>query len=163
MRIVRYIVPAIVAAVVALPGSAAWAQETSVSIIDNEFDPSSIDVEEGTTVTWTNNGDSPHTVTASDDDFSSGNLDPGDSYSQTFDEAGEFDYICEYHEDEGMTGTVIVSAASGNGDTDPTDTPDTEPTDDSLPETGADIWPFLYVAGVFILAGGACLRLDRST
>lgn len=164
MRVVRYLVPGLLAVVIVLSTSAAWAQDASVSVIDNRFDPSQVDVEDGTTITWTNNGDSPHTVTSSDGAFSSGNLDSGDTFSHTFDEAGDFDYFCEYHEDDGMTGSVGVSAASGNGNGngDPTD-PDTDPADEALPQTGADIWGFVYAALVLILAGGAFLRIERST
>jgi plastocyanin len=51
--------------------------------------------------------DSPdHTVTADDDSFDSGTLSNGDTFEQTFDEAGEFAYHCEIH--SSMTGTITV-------------------------------------------------------
>lgn len=164
------------AAALLAPATVAWAQEASVSVIDNEFDPAQIDVSEGTTVTWTNNGESPHTVTASDGSFDSGNLDPGATFSHTFDQAGEFSYVCEYHEGDGMVGSVTVTAAGGNGNggngtgdggdgtDDPTDEADeTAPADETLPQTGADVGAFLYLALAFIGAGALCLRLERST
>ena len=156
--------------------TAAWGQDASVSAIDNEFDPAEIDVSAGTTVTWTNEGESPHTVTASDGSFDSGNLDPGDTFSHTFDQAGEFSYVCQYHEADGMVGAVTVTAEGGNGngngdgtgngdDTeDPTDEADeTDTGDETLPQTGADVGAFLYLALAFIGAGVLCLRLERST
>ncbi len=167
------------AAFLLAPAGAAWAQEASVSVVDNEFDPAQIEVSEGTTVTWTNEGESPHTVTASDGSFDSGNLDPGATFSHTFDQAGEFSYVCEYHEADGMVGAVTVTAEGGNGNggngnggngnggdgadgetEDPTD--ETDETDETLPETGAEVGAFLYLALAFIAAGASCLRLERS-
>ncbi|MDQ4143368.1 MAG: plastocyanin/azurin family copper-binding protein [Actinomycetota bacterium] len=156
-------------------GSPAWAQKASVSAIDNEFDPAQIDVQAGTTVTWTNDGEAPHTVTASDGSFDSGNLDPGQSYSVTFEEAGDFSYICEYHEGDGMVGAVTVAAAGngggngngngdgGNGGGDPTEPAEDDTTDDdTLPQTGPDgLGAFLYLALVLIAAGASFIRLGR--
>ena len=156
-----------------LPASAGWAQESSVSAIDNEFEPAQVDVEAGTTVTWTNDGESPHTVTASDGSFESGNLNPGQSFSYTFDQAGDFSYVCDYHESAGMVGSVTVAEAeddgggnnTGDGTTDdPTDPATTDPADDTLPETGPNgLGAFLYVALVFIGVGSVCLWLDRQS
>jgi plastocyanin len=86
------------------------AQEAvSVSIVNFAFEPASVDVPVGGTVTWTNNGGAPHTVTADDGAFDSGELAPGASFSQTFDAAGTFTYHCNIHPQ--MTGTVNVVAA----------------------------------------------------
>ena len=161
--------------VVVVAPAAAWAQEAAVSAIDNEFDPAQLDVEAGTTVTWTNDGDAPHTVTASDGSFDSGNLDPGQSFSYTFDQAGEFSYVCEYHEADGMVGAVTVAQADGDGNgggngggngdegdggDDPT-TP-TEDDEENLPATGPEgLGAFVYLAAVLIGAGAACLYFDR--
>ncbi|MDE1852852.1 MAG: cupredoxin domain-containing protein [Thaumarchaeota archaeon] len=62
------------------------------------------------TVTWINDDTLPHTVTARDGSFDSGNLNPGQSYNHTFDALGVFDYYCTYH--WWMHGTVVVKAAS---------------------------------------------------
>ncbi len=94
------------AAAEATPEGGDAAGGTSVSIVSFAFDPASVTIDAGTTVTWTNNDTVPHTVTATDGSFNSGNLNPGESFSFTFDEAGTFDYICNYHPN--MTGTVIV-------------------------------------------------------
>jgi plastocyanin len=58
------------------------------------------------TVVWTNDDSVPHTVTADDGSFSSGNLNPGDSYSFTFTTPGTYTYHCSYH--SWMKGTVVV-------------------------------------------------------
>ena len=85
------------------PGSGS----TSVAIIDNDFTPSSVEVPLGGEVVWRHNGQNPHTVTFDDDGPDSGNMDSGDTFGATFDEAGEFSYHCEIH--SSMTGTVTVS------------------------------------------------------
>jgi len=63
------------------------------------------------TVTWTNGDTVPHTVTATDGSFNSGNLNPGQAWSHTFTTPGTYTYYCSYH--SWMKGTVIVLAASG--------------------------------------------------
>lgn len=84
----------------------------SVTIENFAFNPDGVTVPAGTTVTWTNQDDVPHTVTAGTPDapdadlFASGNLGNGDTFSYTFDEAGTFDYFCENH--NSMRGTVTV-------------------------------------------------------
>lgn len=81
----------------------------TVSVGDGVFAPGSLTVAAGDTVTWTNDDDSPHTATAAGQ-FDSGNLDPGQSFSFTFDEPGTYSYVCLYHDD--MTATITVVAAS---------------------------------------------------
>ncbi|CAN5527011.1 hypothetical protein BH09CHL1_BH09CHL1_30390 [soil metagenome] len=71
------------------------------------FLPGELEVAAGTTVTWTNNDSAPHTVTATDGSFQSGTLEQGDTFSFTFETAGEFSYFCEFHAN--MTATVTVS------------------------------------------------------
>jgi plastocyanin len=58
------------------------------------------------TVTWVNNDNMAHTVTASDGSFDSGNLNPGAAYVHTFTSPGIYHYICTYH--IWMQGTVTV-------------------------------------------------------
>jgi plastocyanin len=77
----------------------------AVSIFDLGYDPATLTVATGQTVTWTNDGIEPHTVTF-DDGTDSGTLNAGDSYDRTFDAAGEFSYICTIH--PAMTGVVNV-------------------------------------------------------
>ena len=78
----------------------------AVEIKDFAFNPAALEVPVGTTVTWTNLDTTPHTATALDGAFNSGNLDQGQSYSFTFDRPGTYDYVCLYHPN--MKGTIIV-------------------------------------------------------
>jgi plastocyanin len=78
----------------------------AVEAVDYEFQPAALKVAPGTSVSFTNSGDTPHTFTADDDSFDSGNVDPGDNFEHTFDAAGTFAFHCEYHPN--MEGTVTV-------------------------------------------------------
>jgi nitrite reductase (NO-forming) len=60
------------------------------------------------TVTWVNDDNAPHTVTATDGSFNSGNLNPGQSWTHTFTTPGTYSYRCSYH--LWMTGTIIVKS-----------------------------------------------------
>jgi plastocyanin len=60
------------------------------------------------TVIWTNNDVAPHTVTAKDGSFNSGNMNPGDTFEFTFTQPGSYEYGCSYH--SWMNGTVVVVA-----------------------------------------------------
>lgn len=71
------------------------------------FQPGSLEVTAGTTVTWTNVDPAPHTVTAADGSFDSGQIASGSAFSHTFEAAGTFAYACAIHPT--MTATVIVS------------------------------------------------------
>jgi plastocyanin len=87
----------------------------SVTITDFEFTPATVTVNEGDTVTWTNEGPTVHTATAEDGSFDTGTLRKGDSGSATFTSAGTISYICSPH--PFMKGKVVVQAASsGTGD-----------------------------------------------
>jgi len=81
-------------------------ESASVTIRDFEFDPQTVTIRAGGTVTWTNEGPSVHTATADDGAFDSGNLNRGDSFTQTFDEPGTYPYHCTPH--PFMTAEVIV-------------------------------------------------------
>ena len=77
--------------------------------IDNfSFSPSTLTVHVGTTVTWTNRDDIPHTVVSTDDPraFKSKVLDTDEKFSYTFTKPGAFPYFCSVHPK--MTGKVIV-------------------------------------------------------
>ncbi len=86
----------------------------SVSIIDYAFTPRDLIIPNGATVTWTNTGAMPHTVTANDGSFNSGTLNPGQSYSHTFnynpDMYGTRTYHCTIHPN--MVGTITVQDPS---------------------------------------------------
>ena len=93
------------------PGTVAKAATSQPSVptvaIDNfSFSPAIITVPAGTTLTWVNHDDVPHTVTANDKVFSSGALDTDDRYSHVFATPGTYPYFCAVHTH--MTGQVIV-------------------------------------------------------
>ena len=91
-------------------GVAASAQQApapaEVKIDNFSFGPVTLTVAVGTTVTWTNNDDIPHTVVSTDKVFKSKVLDTGEKFSFTFAKAGEFPYFCSIHPK--MTGKVVV-------------------------------------------------------
>jgi len=70
------------------------------------FAASSTSVNKGTTVTWKNNDNMAHTITADDNSFDSGNLTPGQTFSHTFGATGTVSYHCQIH--PGMKGNVVV-------------------------------------------------------
>ena len=75
--------------------------------IDNfTFTPATLTVLAGTTVTWVNHDDVPHTVTANDKAFTSAALDTDDRFSHTFTAPGTYSYFCTVHPH--MTGQIIV-------------------------------------------------------
>ena len=77
----------------------------AVVVTDFAFDPETTEAKVGEKVTWTiAEGSSAHTVKF--DDEESDSLDAGASYSRSFDEAGEYKYVCGIHPQ--MTGTVAV-------------------------------------------------------
>jgi plastocyanin len=86
--------------------ASAPAAATAVHIANFTFSPATITVKAGTTVTWTNDDDIPHTVVATNGAFRSKVLDTGEHFSFTFAKVGEFHYFCSIHPH--MTGIVIV-------------------------------------------------------
>jgi LPXTG-motif cell wall-anchored protein len=102
---------------VPLIGAAPRAAETkNVAVKDFVFEPKSITINVGDTITWTNEGPAPHTVSADEaEGFESGNLDKGATFSEIFDEVGTFAYYCKYHGSKGgtgMAGSIVVAAAA---------------------------------------------------
>ena len=91
------------------------AQSGAVVISDFQYAPATITVQQGDTVTWTNDGPTPHSATADDGSFDTGIFPAGESRSHTFTQAGTFAYFCTPHPN--MRGTVVVNAAQSDGDT----------------------------------------------
>lgn len=103
--------PATSASATPTPTSTSGGDDTStggvkVTIADSTFSPSKVEVQAGTTVTWTNNDALPHTVTSTVTDdvdsatsglFDSGTLQTGESFSYTFKKAGDYPYECTIH------------------------------------------------------------------
>jgi plastocyanin len=82
----------------------------TVTMDHNTFIPSEITVAPGTTVTWTNTENMPHTVVDANKGFRSKFIAKDASFSFTFATAGEYDYLCSIHPN--MKGKVIVKPAS---------------------------------------------------
>ena len=104
-RAARIVLP--LAALVLWAG-AARAQAAQVSIDNFTFAPAELTVPPGTTVTWTNADDIPHTVVAADRSFRSKPLDTNDHFAFTFGAPGTYAYFCSLHPH--MTGRIIVKA-----------------------------------------------------
>jgi LPXTG-motif cell wall-anchored protein len=155
--------------------SAVAAATENVTISDFQFTPAQITVQQGDTVTWTNEGPTAHSATASDGSFDTGIFSAGGSRSETFDEAGTFAYICTPHPN--MHGTVVVQASSSGGSGDSgsgsgsgsSDTGSTgggstsnsssgsSSSGSGLPATGADAL-LLAIIGVLMLAIGFAIQ-----
>ena len=89
------------------PTPSAQAGATEVRMAGSRFAPLDITVSVGASVTWINDDSLPHTATATDRSWSSGNLAPGDRYSRAFAVAGTYPYVCIYH--PWMQGTITVT------------------------------------------------------
>jgi plastocyanin len=81
-------------------------ETTEVKIDNFSFGPSDLTVPVGTTVTWTNRDDIPHTVVSTDKVFKSKVLDTDEKFSFTFSKAGTYPYFCSIHPK--MTGKIVV-------------------------------------------------------
>src|SRR6266852_5967268 len=82
------------------------ASSAEVKIDNFSFGPGTLTVAVGTTVTWTNRDDIPHTVVSTDGVFKSKVLDTDEKFSYTFAKPGTFPYFCSIHPK--MTGKVVV-------------------------------------------------------
>ncbi|MDB5229187.1 MAG: Blue (Type 1) copper protein [Bacteroidota bacterium] len=79
-----------------------------VFIQDNSYNPSSITVKSGTTVTWTNKGSGQHTVSSDGSGpLNSGTLNANQTYSFTTGTTGTYTYHCNFHSE--MHGTLVVN------------------------------------------------------
>jgi len=84
----------------------ASAASAAVKIDNFVFGPQTLTVPVGTTVTWTNSDDIPHTSVSTEGVFKSKVLDTDEKFSYTFTKAGTYPYYCTIHPK--MTGTVVV-------------------------------------------------------
>jgi amicyanin len=103
-------VGAVIALTVAAPRtpSADAAKSAEVQIANFHYTPPTLVVAPGTTVTWKNADDSPHSVREKSGKFKSAALDTDDTFSQIFTAPGEYDYICSIH--PYMRGKIVVKA-----------------------------------------------------
>ena len=145
--------------------------DTTVDIIDFDYSPGSVTVQTGDTVTWTQSGEEPHTVTADDGSFDSGEMANGETFSMRFDSPGTYAYYCTLHGGaggEGMSAVVIVEGGDesqapsvdngngGNGNGEGSGEPAETAAPGGLPRTGSGppaAWVFalaLVVTGVVL-------------
>ena len=82
------------------------AANVAVKIDNFVFGPQAITVPVGTTVTWTNSDDIPHTAVSTDGLFKSKVMDTDEKFSYTFTKAGTYSYFCSVHPK--MTGQIVV-------------------------------------------------------
>jgi plastocyanin len=150
------------------------AGDPGVTIADFHFSPAATTIHVGDTITWSNNGPSSHTATATGGSFNTGILKKGQSASHTFTQPGTFAYVCQIH--SFMHGTIVV-LASTTSTTSTTSSPTTTPTTTTpsattaaetptpptptLPNTGFNVLAGLG-AGLALLGLGASLRRTRA-
>ena len=156
MRRVSIVAALCMAAVLVFaPAALAQGQNVTVSMEDNYFDQPDITVEPGTTVTWVQTGQNPHTTTSYDGLWDSGIVEGGSggTFSFTFEEPGTYGYYCIPHEAQGMSGTVTVAGGAGDSAT--------GGAQGQLAETGGP--PLVVLSGTLALAlcGFAALVLLR--
>lgn len=87
------------------------ATETTVSIKEMSFNPHTIIIATGTTVTWVNDDNTNHSLTSKDGWFNSETMEPGDSFDFEFDKPGTISYNCKVHPE--MEGIVVVQPGGG--------------------------------------------------
>jgi plastocyanin len=95
-----------------LAAAPARSAEMTVMIDNFTFNPPRLTVTAGTTVTWDNGDDIPHTVASSTRVFRSKALDTNDKFSFTFATPGVYEYFCSLHPH--MTGTIVVETTTGS-------------------------------------------------
>ncbi len=116
MRLCAFVATALLAATLIVPTAVAQTTSmVSVDIVDDPrpiedwgYAPASREVAAGTWVTWSNNGYEGHSVTAVNEAFDSGILNPSEGFSWYFDQDGTYEYVCTLH--TWMTGNVVVGS-----------------------------------------------------
>jgi plastocyanin len=92
--------------IISLEARSAAPAASAIQIKNFAFAPQVLTVKPGTTVTWVNSDEDPHTVTANDKSFHSAALDTDDKFSFTFSKPGEYGYFCSLHPH--MTAKIVV-------------------------------------------------------
>jgi plastocyanin len=172
-RLLYLVILSTAALLISAPAASAQ-DEMTVSIQDFFFDPDQLTVAPGTTVTWVNEGEAPHTVTSTDGkELDSATLQPGDTYSFTFqeDDAGEtYAYQCTIHPE--MTANVNVSGGgemttpSASASASPSASPSASASASVPPEladTGGVSLPLLAAVALLGLGILALIAFRRAT
>ena len=149
-------------------GSAAAGQAGSVTVqvVDNAYQPKQVEIDSGGTVVWQQTGELPHTVTADDGSFNSGEMGQGDTFSHAFQSPGTYPYYCEFHGAPGgvgMSGVVVVSGGETDGAADGSDSGVVadEAAGPGLADTGAPLTSLVTVMIALVLAGVTLLTASR--
>jgi plastocyanin len=153
-RLLQLATVSLVVLLVFAPSAWAQDQEVTVRMEDNFFAPANITVEPGTTVTWVQSGNNPHTTTSYDGLWDSGLIEGGSggTFSFTFEEPGTYDYFCIPHEDLGMVASVTVTDGATAS---PTATATASPTATALADTGGP-----PITSLFALAATLALAVS---
>jgi len=175
-RLLYLLILSTAALLISVPAASAQ-DEMTVSIQDFFFDPDQLTVAPGTTVTWVNEGEAPHTVTSTDGkELDSATLQPGETYSFTFedDDAGEtYAYQCTIHPQ--MTASVNVSGggeatSSANASLSPSSSASASPSASAsasmaptLPGTGGVSLPLLAAVALVGLGILVLIAMRRAS
>jgi plastocyanin len=89
-----------------MPSAAETSDPTKIVVKDFMFMPNSLTVKAGSTVTWANMDDEPHTVVSNTGLFRSAAMDTNESFSFKFDQPGTYHFTCSIH--PRMVGTIVV-------------------------------------------------------
>ena len=89
-----------------IPSVAETSNPVQIVVKDFMFQPNSLQVKAGSTVTWLNKDEEPHTLISDTGLFHSGAMDTNESFSFKFDKPGTYHYTCSIH--PRMVGTIIV-------------------------------------------------------
>jgi plastocyanin len=129
--VTKWFVAAAAAAACVLLPACSNPEPGTVEMVDAQrYDPATITIEPGETITWVNESDEAHTVTAFGDEIpegapyfasggasneeeardslSEGLIQSGDTFEVTFEQPGTYEYYCIPHESSGMKGTIVV-------------------------------------------------------
>ncbi|MBW3562267.1 MAG: hypothetical protein KY437_07200 [Actinobacteria bacterium] len=141
-------------------GSACLATSSGpeMTMLDSCFEGIAHELEAGTTLTVTNRGHLPHTITAADGSFDSGTLGPGEAFEVTVDEAGNVPIYCTLHgtkDGQGMAGVLMVGGAA---DAELASTSSSAPPSSTGPGSAAGV----AVAGLIGLAIGMVVERRRA-
>jgi plastocyanin len=88
------------------PSTAETGDSNRITVKEFMFTPNSLSIKAGTTVTWANMDDEPHTVVSDTGLFRSGAMDTNESFAFKFDKPGTYHFTCSIH--PRMVGTIVV-------------------------------------------------------
>jgi len=105
-RVSKVAAAAVCLALTSMSSSASSDVSETIVVKDFMFQPTSSTVKAGTTVTWLNRDDEPHTVVSDNGLFRSAAMDTNESFSFEFDQPGTYHFVCSIH--PSMVGTIVV-------------------------------------------------------